>query len=64
MKKKTSLQKKMSFNKTMIASLSSQQQAMMAGGLPPITKQAVCQDQTYAVSCETIRFTADQCVSC
>ncbi|RBL90149.1 class I lanthipeptide [Chitinophaga flava] len=63
MKKKTTVQKKISFNKTTIAALNAQHQAMIAGGLLPITRQVACQETNYA-SCNTFRYTEDQCILC
>ncbi|WP_206156119.1 class I lanthipeptide [Chitinophaga fulva] len=61
MKKKTAIGKKMSFNKTTIAQLNTQQQAQIAGGI--ITRVLQCQE-TRQISCETIPYTQDACVIC
>ncbi|NLR63279.1 hypothetical protein HGH92_03080 [Chitinophaga varians] len=64
MKKKTTIGKKMSFNKTTIAHLNVLQQALIAGGMPPVTKQLTCEGLTRQITCETIPDTQDACVIC
>ncbi|SKA37981.1 hypothetical protein SAMN04488128_104372 [Chitinophaga eiseniae] len=65
MKKKTTIGKKMSFNKTTIAQLNPQQQAEIAGGIPTttITISKVCKETRYE-TCNTFPYTQEICVFC
>lgn len=65
MKKKTTIGKKMSFNKTTIAQLNPQQQAEIAGGIPTttITLSKVCKETHYE-TCNTFPYTQEICVFC
>ena len=65
MKKKTVIGKKMSFNKTTIAQLSTQQQNQIAGGIPTTTAtySKICQETRYE-SCNTFPYTQEICVFC
>nr|WP_295864125.1 class I lanthipeptide [uncultured Chitinophaga sp.] len=63
MKKKATIGKKMSFNKTTIAQLNTAQQTLIAGGMPPLTFQVQC-IETREASCNTIPYTQQACVLC
>ncbi|QJB31830.1 class I lanthipeptide [Chitinophaga oryzae] len=63
MKKKATIGKKMSFNKTTIAQLNTFQQTLIAGGMLPITRQIECLE-TRQATCVTIPYTQEVCVFC
>ncbi|RAJ08605.1 hypothetical protein LX64_01258 [Chitinophaga skermanii] len=59
-KKKLDLQKKLNINKSTVAQLTTDQQALVKGGI--ITLNVRC--ETNQASCNTFRWTEDQCILC
>jgi hypothetical protein len=62
-KRKISLEKKLSLNKETIAALNAQQQAVIAGGLPPRTLWSDCLN-TKSETCVTIPPNQNACIAC
>lgn len=62
-KTKLCLEKKLSLNKETIALLNTTQQAMIAGGLPPLTLRPPCSVTQYE-TCDTIPPHQMACIRC